>query len=268
MATNWWQKNFPKSRYAGVGQSVMGDINRMAQGWNNQAIGWGWPGAQQGGGGNPYAGILADYLNTMRANYSAESKADAATRDAAIRRAVISYGDVPDFAKLGISDQTRGFLGKAINDKVRELAAQNTAEGTSVSARIKHANEVANRRIPANLAGRGLLHSGQTGSDLREQALNFKIQGFDTLNEMLSNIEGSVGGFLAAERARKMALAQAEMQAAMAAIGDWGGSVANQGGAGFIPPTVNTNPAGGSSGGNRRSGNRIMATRYIPGGRI
>jgi hypothetical protein len=221
---------------------MQSSINNWATGWNNFIGGQG--GGQ--GGGNPYAGILADYMKTMEANYGAQSRADAASRDAAIRRSIISYGAVPDFAKLGIGDKTLGFLKGAVNDKTRQLAQQNTAEGTSVSARMAHANQIANRRIPALNAGRGILHSGQTGADLGEQALNYKIQGFDTLNQMLGNIEGTVGNFLSAERARQEAMANARLQAAMAAIGTWGGGIANQGG-GFAPSTgtvQSTSPGG------------------------
>ncbi len=180
---------------------------------------------QSGGGGNPYSGVLSEFLNSSKARFAADSAADAASRDAALRRYVISYGQVPDFDKLGISDQTRGFLQGAINDKARALAEQNTKEGTSIYARTKAANDKANRLIPATLASRGMLFSGQTGADTREQAQNYKIQNFDQLNEMLGGIEGSVGSFLQAERARADALAQAELQAQMSAFDNYGGDV-------------------------------------------
>lgn len=192
---------------------------------------------QGGGGGNPYAGLLNEFLNSSKARFSADSAADAASRDAALRRYVISYGQVPDFDSLGISDSARGFLGKALDPKTRSLAEKNTAEGTSVFARTKRANDVANRRIPANLAARGMLHSGQTGSDLQDQAQNYKIQGFDQLNEMLGGVEGTVGNFLQAERARADALAQAELQAQMAAYGNYGGDMYKD------PPYNPNNPA-------------------------
>jgi len=184
-------------------------------------------GANPGGspGGNPYSGILSEFLNSSKARFAADSAADAASRDAALRRYIISYGQVPDFAKLGISDQTKGFLQGAINDKVTELANNNTKEGTSVYARTKAANDKAMRLIPAGLASRGMLFSGQTGADTREQNQAYKIQGFDQLNEMLGGIEGTVGNFLQAERARADALAQAELQAQMSAFENYGGDM-------------------------------------------
>jgi len=182
-------------------------------------------GGAPGGGGNPYSGLLNEFLNSSKARFAADSAADAASRDAALRRYIISYGQVPDFDKLGISKEARGFLEKALDAKTRELAENNTKEGTSVFARTQRANEVANRKIPAQLAARGMLRSGQTGYDLGEQAQNYKIQSFDQLNEMLGGVEGTVGNFLQAERARADALAQAELQAQMAAYSNYGGDM-------------------------------------------
>lgn len=194
-----------------------------------------------GGGGNPASGILADYLNQMRTQFGAQSKEDAASRDAALRRMVISYGAVPDFAAQGIDPRTMGFLKSAITPDIMKLAQQNTDQGTSVVARLMHDNALANRRIPAVLAGRGLLHSGQTGSDLAEQALNYKTQGFDTLNNMLNQATGVIGNYLQAERDRQMQLAQMEMNAAMQAWQGWGDSSQFGPPSGFqgpVPPGV------------------------------
>lgn len=194
-------------------------------GFKSGAVPMGGPGGPGGPGGNPYAGILNEYLNSAKANFAAQGAADAASRDAALRRFVISYGQVPDFAALGISPQMQGFLKGAINQTVRDLAAKNEAEGTSIHARTLAANAKANRLIPAQLAARGMLRSGQTGADLAEQAQQFKITNFDQLNELLGGMEGTVGNFLMAERARQDALAQAELQAQMLAAQQWGGDM-------------------------------------------
>ena len=170
-----------------------------------------------GGGGNPAAGIMADYLSKMRADANAASVSDAATRDAAIKRLVISYGQVPDFSALGLDANTSKIIANALDQKTKDLAAQNTAQGTSVYARMAHDNMLANRRIPALLAGRGLLRSGQTVSDLAEQAQGYKNQSFDAMNEMLNQATGAIGAYAAAERARQEQLAQMELQAALAA---------------------------------------------------
>lgn len=213
-----------------MGQSLLGTFKGgSAPDWFAPLAGRS-PFGNSGGGGNPYAGILNDYLNQTRADFGADSAADAAARDAALRRYVISYGQVPDFNALGISDSAKGFWNNAIDQRTKDLALKNEQEGTSIHARMAAENAVANRRIPAALAARGMLRSGQTGSDLRDQAQAYKIKGFDTLNEMLAGVEGTVGGFLQAERERQRALAEAEMQARMNAMGDWGGDMYGDGG--------------------------------------
>lgn len=170
-----------------------------------------------GGGGSNAAGLIGGMpdLSAMKAQIQAGSTADAASRDAALRRLVISYGAMPDLASLGISGDAAGFLKNAINDQVMQLAQKNEAEGTSVHARMQHEADVGARRVPAALAGRGMLHSGQTGVDLAEQAQQAKNQQFDTLNELLGNVENVTSSFLQAERDRAMQLAEMEMQAAM-----------------------------------------------------
>ena len=236
-----WGKANPKSTtpfYGNIIKTLRPNIPTIFRGG---ALGG--AGAQQqqsGGGGNPYAGILSEFLNSAKSRFAADSAADAASRDAALRRYIISYGQVPDFDTMGISKDARGFLEKALDANTRSLAEKNTAEGTSVYARMKAANDVANRRIPAMRAAQGMLRSGQTGSDLADQAQNYKIQGFDTLNEMLGSVEGTVGNFLQAERARADALAQAELQAQMAAMDNYGGDM-------YGDPEPQYPPAGGST---------------------
>jgi hypothetical protein len=203
------------------------------------------PQGQSSGGGNPAAGILADYLSKMRADTNAASVFDAASRDAALRRLVISYGQVPDFSALGIDKNTSDILKKALDSNTIEQARKNTEQGTSAYARMFHGNELANRRIPAQLAGRGLLRSGQTVSDLSEQAQGYKNEQFDALNAILGQATGAIGAFAAAERQRQEQLAQMELQAALAAAAEGYGSSQQQqsSGAGAPPPSNPTSMA-------------------------
>lgn len=279
MAVNWYAKNLPKYP-KGIGQSVMNNIQQGAPAFNQAAsqgrFDW-FRGPNFGGGNANYGGLIGGSpdLSALEAAYGAQSKADAASRDAALRRLVISYGGMPSLDALGMSDQARGFFQKAINPETLNLARKADEEGLTVSARQKKDDAVTRRRIPAGLAGRGMLRSGQTVSDLADQAQNFKNLQYDTLNELLGNVENTVGGFLRAEQDRAISLAQAKIQAAWAAMQNWGDydmggsfdgqhpfqTMAGRGG----------RPGGGgriSSMGGRRRGNRIMATRYIPGGRI
>lgn len=181
----------------------------------------GSPTPAAGGGHNPYAQLIEDMLNQTRADIRGDSLADAASRDAAIRRLLISYGASPDLAGLGISGEASGVLGHVLDPKTKQLIEQNTAEGTSVSARMEAANAKALGAIPANRAARGGLHSGGTGYDLGQQAMAHKQTTFDVLNEMLGNVEGAVGSYAANERARQRALAQAEQDAAWRSATLW-----------------------------------------------
>ena len=175
--------------------------------------------------GNPQAGILADYLNQMRADAGASSFADKGSMINAIRKYAISYGALPDFSQMGgLGGDAQGYFQEAMDPATQALAQKAEAEGVSSHARLSHANDVATRQIPSALAARGMLHSGQTGADLGEQAQLYKNQGYDMLNEMLSGITGQVGGYQNAERERQRQLADMEMQAAMQASQDWGDS--------------------------------------------
>jgi len=178
--------------------------------------------AASGGGGGGASGVLGDYLNQMRADSSASSNADRGSMINNLRQAIISYGLAPDYSALGADAQ--GYLKEALDPNTLDLAAKNEKEGISSHARLGHENDLAMRRIPAMLAGRGILHSGQTGSDLGEQAQTFKNQGYDMLSALMQGITGSVGQFQEAERQRQRDLAEQEMQSAMQAAGDWGDS--------------------------------------------
>ena len=188
-----------------------------------------------GGGGGGASGILADYLNQMRADSSASSNADKGSMIQNLRNAIVSYGLAPDYSALGADAQ--GYLKEALDQNTLDLAAKNEKEGISSHARLGHENDLAMRRIPATLAGRGLLRSGQTGADLGEQAQTFKNQGYDMLSALMQGITGSVGQFQEAERQRQRDLAEAEMGAGGDAYGDYSDSYMDDGGG-------DTGPAG------------------------
>ena len=183
--------------------------------------------ASGGGGGGGASGILGDYLNQMRADASADSNADRGGMINNLRQAIISYGLAPDYSALGADAQ--GYLKEALDPNTLDLAAKNEKEGISSHARLGHENALAVRRIPAVLAGRGLLRSGQTGSDLGEQAQTFKNQGYDMLSALMQGITGSIGQYQEAERQRQRALADAEREAAMGAYSDYSDSYMDQG---------------------------------------
>jgi len=180
------------------------------------------PAPTQGSNSNPAAGILADYMNQMRADAAADRNAEKGSMIQNLRQAIISYGLAPDYSALGKDAQ--GYLKEALDPNTLNLAAKNEAEGISSHARLGRANEISMRQIPALLASRGILRSGQTGEDFKNQAQDYKNQGYDMVSALMQGITGSIGGFQEAERARQRALAEAEMQAAMQAANDWSDS--------------------------------------------
>ena len=174
---------------------------------------------------NPFAGIMADYLNQMRGDMGAEGAADKGGMINQLRKYIVSYGALPDFSNIGgLGGDAKGYLAEAMDPNTMALAQKAETEGLSSHARLGQENDKATRLIPALLASRGMLQSGQTGNDLADQGMKFKQSGYDMLNEMLSGITGSVSGYQENERQRQRQLADMEMQAAMQAAQDWGDS--------------------------------------------
>lgn len=208
---------------ASLGQSILASVPKG--GFTGLTGGDAAAGGAPGGGGSPYAGILQDYLNQSRADFAAESAADRGGMINALRRYAISYGALPDFSALGgLGGEAAGFFKEALDPNTRSLAEKAEKEGLSSHARLAHANQLITRKIPATLAARGILRSGQTGADLSEQALTYKQQGYDMLNELLSGITGTVSGFQENERMRQRELARLAQEAAFEAAQDWGDS--------------------------------------------
>ncbi len=223
---------------------------------------------------NPYAGILQDYLNQSRADFAAQSTAEKGDLINAIRKYVISYGASPNFEQLGgLGKDAQGYLKEALDQKTLDLARKAEEEGISSHARMSKANDITTRRIPAALAARGILRSGQTGSDLADQALSYKQQGYDMLTELMGGIQGGVSQFQNAERERQRQLAQMEMEMAMQAAQDWGDSYFDNGPAqGPARPNTGVSSAvrGGKPTGNParypglRGGRKVLVTRNSP----
>lgn len=180
---------------------------------------------QTTGGGSPYASLLQDYMNQARADFGAQSTAERGDLINAIRKYMISYGSSPNFDVMGgLGKDAQGYLKEALDTKTLGLMKKAEEEGLSSHARLGQANEKATRLIPAALAARGILRSGQTGSDLADQAMQYKQSGYDMLNELMGAITGGVSNFQNAERERQRQLAEMEMQMAMQAAQDWGDS--------------------------------------------
>ncbi len=203
-----------------------------------------------GGSQGNYGGLIGGMpdLSGMEAAMAAMDRDSEASTIAALRRLAVSYGAPDQFSNMAMSDQAKGFMKRALDAQTLELARKAAEEGVAVHARQSKDDAVMRRRIPATLAGRGLLRSGQTVSDLSDQAQNYKNLQYDTLNELLGNVEGSVGSYIQGKRERELALAQARIQAAWDAQKVWGDSPIDE----PLPPGasnrgVSTPPPPGSS---------------------
>lgn len=176
------------------------------------------------GGGNQPGYNYTDLINQdalfgqQRTDLAAESAADAANRAAAIQRALIQWGVVPDFqaeaGKLGLSPQSLSFLQSDINPGTKELADKNTAEGLSIFARLQKQHKDQIRAIKNALAARGMAKSGEAGYQTGEEEQQYKQQLTDSEQQLLQYITGAIAAFTGAERERNRTLSQYMMDAA------------------------------------------------------
>lgn len=185
-------------------------------------------------------------LGQERADLSAQGVSDAASRAAAIQRALIQFGIVPDFAssaqKLGLSGEALGYLNQDVNDRTRQLAQANTQEGLSLTARLAKAHTDAVRNIRNQLAARGIIRSGETPYQLGEEANQYKISTNDATQQLLDYLTGAIGAFTQSERQRRQQLAQYLSDAASRQLGLLGDTSAGAGGGGAPAPAA---PAAG-----------------------
>lgn len=157
-----------------------------------------------------YASLIANdpMLKQTQADLGANNVTDAASRNAAINRALVQFGAVPDAQKassvLGID------FGSLIDPTTTGLAAKNQF---STEAQIEKANKQGISQLRQALAARGGLRSGALGiglqqlTDARGQAEN------DATQQLLDALSGYQSQYAAGVRAAQEQL-RAEQQAA------------------------------------------------------
>lgn len=170
---------------------------------------------------NPYKAIIDGILSQGKSDIEGERTADLAGLNTFIQRALIGLGIVPE----GIAGPMAGLLQGALSPEILALIEKNNNEGLSTMAQLNRANATELRRIPALLAGRGLLRSGQTGHDLGEQAQRHKIAVNNALQAVLANLEGAGGSYLLRERDRQTRWGDLLRDAPGLAMEQWGGSM-------------------------------------------
>lgn len=220
---------------------------------------------------NPSA-YLTDpgYLAALAAQQQGESQLQAQLHNQ-IAQAIINYGDpsLASEADFGLDNQSAAF------------ARQNYLAGTSTKAQIDQANKQAQQKIVNQLAGSGLLFSGETGYQQGLQGQTYANNVYDAQQAVLNAIAGYRSDALQQEQGLQQSVVQSLEQAYTNMVnqeianaysyqpGGAGGGGMNPGGVTQPSPTspvatavaralspyavrVSANPTGGSA--NRRQG--------------
>ncbi len=169
----------------------------------NSVYGQTMQGAQNSSDWSPY--FDPNYAQAA-ADLGAQGAADAATLKAQRQRALIQFGEVPNFADAA------GLLGANfsadIGGNTADLAKKNTTAGLSTVARINQHNTDLINGIRNNLAARGGLRSGETGYKLGRENTDYTRAQYDARQKLVDYLAGANAAYVAAQRARELQLAQ------------------------------------------------------------
>jgi hypothetical protein len=175
-----------------------------------------WPGGQPPLPSNmpDYAGLIRNdpLYQQLQKDLGAQGIQDAAARAAQTQRALVLFGQVPQFD--GLSGVNPDWLNQDVNDQTRQLAEQNTQAGLSLAARQSKAFNDQVRQIRNSLAARGALRSGEAGHQFQEAQHGFDQAKFDATQELIDFISGLQAGFAQSERGRQGQLSQGAEAAA------------------------------------------------------
>lgn len=132
---------------------------------------------------NPLAGVVTDpgYIAARLARQRANATANATLRQQR-SQALIGYGD-PNLAKA---------LGLGVDPNTGAAASANQYS-TLAALRLAHAN--AQRGILSNLAGRGILHSGELGYQQGREAHSYGQANYDAYQQLLGQLNNYLGAY-------------------------------------------------------------------------
>jgi hypothetical protein len=200
-----------------------------------------------GGGGAGYGSGGGPYVEQMRSMLQAQGTADLSNTQAAIRKALIGFGIVPE----GFDDK----LG-VLDDVTKNLIAKNQESGISYYARLLEQKKSNLQSTIGRLSNTGMRRSGAKGKALRKGQLDFDRLFSDSLQELLGQVGNLYSGYAGNEQNRQMQL----MQAMMSGQNQWSGAGSTQqaapsggGGGGWTPSWQGTWAEGIDTGG------------YVPG---
>ena len=195
----------PPRDYAGIPN--VPSTTALAPFYPGQGASQGSPSIQDILGGDP--GFQA-YL----ASLGAQNIEDVSGRNAAIRRAAIQFGEVPDIAGLsGASGIPAGDLSSILGSDVSALAQENTKAGLSTVARIQQAHDDAVRFVEGSLAQRGMTRSGELGFGLGREQTAFTRQRYDSAQQLTDYFAGLQSALVASQRQREQDRYAAQNQA-------------------------------------------------------
>lgn len=164
---------------------------------------------------NPFAAAANDpWVQQTQNLFEAQKKADAAQLASLSRQSFIDFGGVPDFGNLGISTQSQPWLAH-FDPSTQALAQQNTQAGTSLLAQLQKQLADANRTSKNQLAGRGMLFSGETPYQLSENALANKQATYNASREFLDQLSGAYAALTQRQQERDFGLLQSQQDAAI-----------------------------------------------------
>lgn len=148
----------------------------------------------------------------MKSDLGAQGVSDAAQRAAATQRALVQWGDVPQFDQL--TGLQADYLNQDVTPATRELAQKNTEAGLSIKARQDKAFKDQVRQIKNALAARGALRSGEAAYSLQEAQLGRDQATYDTTQAILDFLSGLQAGYAERQRLLRTQEAQGAAEAA------------------------------------------------------
>jgi hypothetical protein len=141
-----------------------------------------------------YQALLANdpILGQTLAGYNAQGIQNQDQLVAGQQRALIQRGVVPTGNLPGVS---------GIDPTTAQLAAQNTAAGTSTQANLTRAYQQAQQGSDNSLAARGILRSGAYGQHAAENLQGYNQGGYQADQQLMDYLQGLYSGYLQQQQA-------------------------------------------------------------------
>lgn len=168
------------------------------------------------GGSSPFdvQKLLDSLLNPIKSDLAAQGQVDLAGRNAGINRALVQFGQLPDF---GQAQQALGLnIGDIVSPDTAQLAASNPYSATKQLAQ-QHTDAV--QKIRQALAARGMLQSGELGYQLNREQQQYGQAQYNAGQQLLDFINGLQQGYLQSEAQRQATLGSSANNALQQLLG-------------------------------------------------